>query len=348
MADKKDIIEPITDGSFDQVVNSIAPRAKTPAPQSGNNFNYLGKVDVNSPASPVQLALDLGVKVEKNIEGIEMGVLDNGMPYLTQAGLSRMSGAARATVFEISQEWESTYGEPIPAKGRMSFFKDYLFKNGYDEPRLFMEISKNGSPHYAYPDIVCMAFVEYFAFEAQRKNDTAITNYRNLARYGLQQFIYNALDYVPDDKWKYFNDRVSILKDSAPDGHFTLFSETTGLAVDLINSDLSVNDKTLPDISVGIAWGKFWASHGLDERFGPRIRYEHNFPEYYPQSASNPQKPWAYPDEALPMFRKWFRHEYLTTKFPKYILTKANVLKGGRLEAEQIAELFEQKRLTDR
>lgn len=67
-----------------------------------------------------------------------------------------------------------------------------------------------------------MAFVEYFAFEAQRKNETALENYRRLARFGLQQFSYNALDYVPEDKWKYFNDRVSILKDSAPAGYFHL------------------------------------------------------------------------------------------------------------------------------
>lgn len=341
--EKKDIIEPI-DATFDEVVRAVAPRSR-PATQDGNNFKYLGAISASSPAASVQLKLDLGIQVERSVDGIEMGVLQNGLPYLTQRGLAQMTGADRKTIYEVTQEWEQTYGEPIPPRGRMAFFKDYLFKNGYDEPRMFIEISKNGSPYYAYPDIVCMAFVEYFAFEAQRTNETAISNYRNLARYGLQQFIYRALDYTPEDKWRYFNDRVSLLKDSSPDGHFILFSETTGLAVDLINADLTVNDKTLPDISVGLAWGKFWTENNLDERFGPRIKYEHNYPDYYPQSASNPQQPWAYPDEALPTFRRWFRHIYLPTKFPKYILTKANVLKGGKEEAEQIAALFDQKRL---
>lgn len=124
-----------------------------------------------------------------------------------------------------------------------------------------------------------------------------------------------------------------------------LFSETTGLAVDLINANLTVNDKTLPDISVGIAWGKFWTGNQLGQRFGERVRYEHNFPDYYPQSASNPQTPWAYPDEALSSFRRWFRSQYLTTKFPKYILAKANVLDGGKLEAQQIAEMYNPKKL---
>ena len=70
---------------------------------------------------------------------------------------------------------------------------------------------------------------------------------------------------------------------------------------------------------------------------------EHNYPSYYPQAESNPQTPWAYPDAALPQFRRWFRNEYLLTKFPPYILSKAKLLPGGKLEAEQIVALFDQK-----
>lgn len=342
MAKNPTEIEPI-DASFDDVVGALVPKPQQAATQDGSNFKYLGKVMASGAAPPVQLPLDLGIQVEKQINGIEMGVLQNGLPYLTQRGLAQMTGAARATIFEITQEWEQTYSDPIQPKGRMAFFKEYLFKEGYDDTRLFIEISKSGSPYYAYPEIVCMAFIEYFAFEAQRTNETAATNFRKLARLGLQQFIYKALDYTPADKWKYFNDRVSILKDSAPPEHFILFSETTGLAVDLINADLTVNEKTLPDISVGIAWGKVWVENALEKQFGPRVKYEHHYPSYYPQSASDPQTPWAYPDSALPLFRRWFKNVYLPTKFPRYILSKANVLKGGALEAEKIAALFDQK-----
>jgi len=94
-----------------------------------------------------------------------MGVLQNGMPYLTQRGLSQISGAARSTIQAFTQEWEQTIGDPIPAKGRMAFFKSYLFEKGYDEPRLFLEVTKQGKPYYAYPDLVCMAFIEYFVLE---------------------------------------------------------------------------------------------------------------------------------------------------------------------------------------
>ncbi|MFZ6778354.1 hypothetical protein ACO0LD_16130 [Undibacterium sp. Ji83W] len=38
-------------------------------------------------AIPKQIPLDLGIEVQKDINGIEMGVLENGIPYLTQRGL---------------------------------------------------------------------------------------------------------------------------------------------------------------------------------------------------------------------------------------------------------------------
>lgn len=46
---------------------------------------------VPRPATPVQLKLDLGIEVEKEVAGIEMGVLENGIPYLTQRGLAAMA-----------------------------------------------------------------------------------------------------------------------------------------------------------------------------------------------------------------------------------------------------------------
>lgn len=301
---------------------------------------------VVTPATPRQGVLDLGVEVERVVAGVEMGVLENGIPYLTQRGLAEMSGAARSTIQELTQEWEEAQASGVVPRGRMAFFKDYLNRNGYDEPNLFIEIRKGGSPHYAYPDVVCMALIEYFAFEAQRTNETAVRNFRNLARYGLQQFIYNALNYTPADKWALFNARVSLLKDSVPFGYFSIFRESSGLAVDLINAGLTVNEHTIPDGSVGGTWGRYWTIENLEDRFGARIPYDHYYPPEYPQSASNPQKAWAYPNEAWAEFQRWFRAEYLPTKYPIYILKKANVLSGGAPEAERIAQMYQPKQIS--
>jgi hypothetical protein len=311
-----------------------------------SRFNNLRIKNMSKKAALAkQMPLDLGIEIQRDVNGVEMGVLENGIPYLTQRGLSRITGAARSLLQTITQEWEDHYDDEVLGKDRISFFKFYLFKNGYTERKLFIECRKDGSVHYSYPDIVCMAFLEYYAFEANSTNQTALENYRLFAANGLRGFIFSSLGYTPGDKWKYHHDRVSLLQDSAPAGHFTIFKEITGMVVDLINADVAVNHKTVPDISVGLAWGKYWKENNLESTYGPRVEYEHNYPDYYPQAMSNPQRPNAYPDLALPTFRHWFANEYLPTKFPKYILTKANVLLGGKEEALKIASMYESKRL---
>lgn len=296
-------------------------------------------------ATPKQLPLELGIEVQRDVNGIEMGVLENGIPYLTQRGLAGVTGVSRNVIQTITKEWEEHFHDAVLGKDRISYFKAYLFDKGYYEEKLHVETVQNGTTHFAYPDVVCMAFLEYYAFESKADGGTALESFRKFAAYGLQKFIYESLDYTPADKWKYHNDRVSILKDSSPPGYFTIFKEITGLVVDLIQADLTVNHKTIPDISVGLAWAKFWTENNLESQYGCRIQYEHNYPDYYPQSMSNPQKPNAYPDAALPMFRQWFKQDYLLTRFPKYILTKAKLLQGGKEEALKIGAMYNQNQL---
>jgi hypothetical protein len=344
MATKKpeQIVEPI-DADFESVVKAVVNRKV--ATKSVNKINGLEAISATQVATLKQVPLDLGIEVQRDVNGIEMGVLENGIPYLTQRGLSDITGIARNAIQGLTKEWEEHFGDEIFGKDRISFFKDYLFKNGYREPRLYIETIQHGKIHFAYPDVVCMAFLEYYAFESKADSTTALENYRKFAAFGLRRFIYEALDYTPGDKWKYHHDRVSLLKDSAPSGHFTIFQEITGMVVDLISADLTVNHKTVPDISVGIAWAKHWTENNLEAQFGKRILYEHNYPNYYPQSLSNPQKPNAYPDAALPEFRRWFKQVYLLTKFPAYILTKAKLLPGGKDEALQIGGMYQSKAL---
>ena len=85
---------------------------KPPAPPKNNDINRLTDKSGAYPASPKQLRLELGIKVEHDVAGIEMGVLENGIPYLTQRGLAAMAGAARSTIFEITREWEQEFEDP--------------------------------------------------------------------------------------------------------------------------------------------------------------------------------------------------------------------------------------------
>lgn len=339
MPPKDKIIEPIN-ASLEKVVEKMVQQA---APKAIKNNALTAKSAVQQ-ATP-QYALDLGIEVQKDVNGVEMGVLENGIPFLTQRGVAKICGVARSVIQAVTQEWEDHHGDEIFGKDRISFLKERLFKAGYTEKKLYIETRKDGSTHYAYPDIVCMAILEYYAFETKNPSKDAVDSFRQLAAYGLQKFIYEALGYKPGDKWKYHHDRVSILKDSSPDGHWIIFNEISGLIVDLITADLTVNQKTIPDISVGQVWGAYWTENNLDQQFGPRIKYNHNYPSYYPQSASNPQPAWAYPDAAIPEFRRWFKHQYLPTKFPRYILSKASVLPGGKGEALAIGGMYQPKQI---
>jgi hypothetical protein len=275
-------------------------------------------------AAQKQIPLDLGIEIEKSINGVEMGVLENGMPYLTQRGLSAVTGAARSMIQTITKEWEDHYEDDVIGKDRISFFKHYLPANGFNEPSLHVEIVQNGTTHYAYPDVVCMAFLEYYAFESKGDTAKAVDSYRKFASFGLRKFIYEALGYSPEqkvlDSWRHFHDRVDMTATSCPIGFFSVFKEIAIMLVPMIRSGIFISDKVVPDISVGIAWSTYWGTAGLAQKYGERTRYDHEYPLYYPQAKSNPQPAYCYPEEALGAFRAWLTKTYITSKFPAYML----------------------------
>ena len=74
---------------------------------------------------------------------------------------------------------------------------------------------------------------------------------------------------------------------------------------------------------MGSVWGKHWVTNNFDASLGARIKYQHNYPSYFPQAESNPQEPWCYPDMALAEFRRWLREDYIGKgKFSTYITGK--------------------------
>ena len=88
----------------------------------------------------------------------------------------------------------------------------------------------------------------------------------------------------------------------------------------MIRTGIMISDRVVPDISVGMAWSTYWKDSQMSEQFGERIQYDHEYPIYYPQSKSNPQPAFAYPDGCLGVFRAWLRQNYIVNKFPNYLL----------------------------
>jgi hypothetical protein len=69
-------------------------------------------------------------------------------------------------------------------------------------------------------------------------------------------------------------------------------------------------------------WSKFWITENLEVLHGERIKYEHNYPTYFPQAASNPQHPYCYPDDALGEFANGCVRFIWPKRMPGYLLDK--------------------------
>ena len=289
---------------------------------------------------PSQAEFDLVVERQIDRDGIGMGVLSDGTPFLNQRGIARLCGLRNKYIGLISQGWEAD--DPSPA---VIGVKALIRAHGADIPKsAHVEVYFGKVRVLAYSDVVCSAILEYYAFEAQLAGAaTAMQSFRTLARFGLRQFIYNETGYIAkpeEDVWRIFKDRVSLTYDAVPAGFFGVFKELSSLIVTLGLNGLHIDEKFVPDISVGQAWSQHWDSGKLTETFGLRATYAHNYPAYFPQAASNPQMARCYPEAALGEFRRWFREDYLGEgRFKKYLARKVHekLLPDGYVERAMIA-----------
>lgn len=279
--------------------------------------------------TPTQLKFDLDIAVEREIDGIGMGVLSDGTPFLSIRGLARMCGVDHSMIVRITADWISD-----PIKAREQKIRELVRAQGADDSRAFIAINRDGTIHHAIPAAVCMAVLEYYAFEARTDNEQAAKSYRLLARKGFSDFIYAQVGYnpsgAPSIAWQQFHDRVSLAYHTVPPGYFSIFKEIADLLVVMIREGADLGAHFVPDISVGQHWGRFWKSENLEVVYGERKRYEHNYPSYFPQAPSNPQTPYCYPDDALGEFRKWVREVYVPSKLPNYLNDK---VKQGHIAA---------------
>lgn len=273
--------------------------------------------------TPEQLNLDLQVAAEREVDGVGMGVFTDGTPFLTLRGLSRMCGVDHTSIVRMTASWLD-----VPLKPREQKIRELIRDQGADDSVAFIATMKNGTIHHAVPAAVCMAVLEYYAFEARGSSEQAAKSYRILARKGFSDFIYAQVGYnptgAPTIAWQQFHDRVSLSYHTVPDGYFSIFKEMSDILVTLIRNGANLGPTFVPDISVGMRWGKHWTTSNLDVVYGDRLKYEHSYPAYFPQSVSNPQTPYCYPDDALAEFRQWIRETYLKKHLPQYLNGKVS------------------------
>lgn len=265
-----------------------------------------------------QLEIKFNVVKSTEVDGIEMGVLDDGTPFLTARSLARICGVVHTSL---------NRGGALKDKK----ITEILNSQGFEGGALFLNIEYKNQEVHAYPDVVCMAFLEYYAFEAgQNCTEESKNNFRLLARTKLRDFIYLNTGYDPKARllgsWKHYHDRL--LLNPLPKGYFSVFKETSDIVLALIQGGLILDDHTVPDISVGRIWSNYWMVNEFDVKYGNRIKYPHVYPDYFPQAKANEAiSAYIFPLAALGAFRLWVQDEYLPNKFPNYLSDK--VKKGA-------------------
>lgn len=270
-----------------------------------------------------------------------MGVLSDGTPFLTQRGLSVLCGVENAHVGTISAQWKDDVPKP-----RINKIRDILARNGHSLNEAHVQVHVGGRTFYAYREEISLAVIEYYAFDAgQFCQEEARDNFRVLARKGFRDAIYESVGYEPsreiDDQWRPFHDRISLVYQSAPDGYFSIFKESAEVTVTLGQNGIHSNDTVIPDISIGQCWSRHWNEGNLAATYGERLEYEHYYPTYFPQAASNPQTPWCYPEASLGEFKRWLRENYIRGgKFTGYIKGQVQKKHITGLVAQQALEAY--------
>ena len=301
---------------------------------SSNKISVLAGKSTAKEISPAQGAFDLDIEKEGEFGDIGMGVLSDGTPYLNQRGLAALCGVQNAHIGTISSQWNEAELKP-----RIKTIKSILGNAGFTSPVAHVEVFHGGRLHYCYPAEICLAVLEYYAFDAPNKHPQARENFRLLAGSKLREMIYQQVGYDPTGKYSdifaKWHERIALNYQSAPKGYFHVFNEVHSIIYELIQAGAEIGEKFVVDISVGQHWSKYWAESGLDEIHG-RDKYPHCYPDSHPQSKANPHESWCYPLAALGNFREWLQDEYLEGgKFRGYLSCK--VAKGDL--APSVAQL---------
>ena len=291
-----------------------------------------------SKSTKGQLELDLTIVTEVEADGVGMGVLSNGAPYLTGRGLARLCGVDHSTIIKITNDWQE-----VPPKKRVTTIKQSIREMDGDDTYAFLPVHRGGTIYHAFPENVCMAVLEYYALDSSASNDHAKKAYRVLARKGFVDFVYEQVGLsrgasIRDFSTKQFMDRIGSVYGSVPEGFFCVFEEIADMFAAFIAQDVKIDSSFVPDISVGKAWSKYWKDENLDAVYGRRERFLHQYPSYYPQSAAGPQEAFCYPEDALGDFNRWKREVYRKTNLPVYLQGK---VKSGSLPTSQATAIVD-------
>jgi hypothetical protein len=288
---------------------------------SASKINALAVNQSAKEIGAVQGVLGLGIDCNADVGEVGMGVLSDGTPYLNQRGLAALCGVQNAHIGTISSQWCEADQKP-----RVKTIKATLAKAGYHAASAHVELMHAGRTHFCYPAEICLAVLEYYAFDAGANcQPEARDNFRMLAGSKLRELIYSQTGYDPTgakrfEKW---HERIALNYQSAPRGYFHVFNEAHTVVYEMIVAGAPIGEKVVVDISIGQHWSKFWCDNKMDGTYGVRTKYAHCYPDSHPQAKANPHESWCYPLSALGDYREWLQGTYIEGgKFAAYLQGK--------------------------
>ncbi|EIO4061401.1 hypothetical protein AB8J12_004282, partial [Vibrio vulnificus] len=112
-----------------------------------------------------QMNMNLVPVKEGEIDGINMGVLSDGTPFLSSRGVARLVGQAPSSIITLVTNWEEEKYKPRGAK-----IAQILKEQGVSDDKIHVEVVLNGVKTHAVDDATCLAILEYYAFDSTSKN----------------------------------------------------------------------------------------------------------------------------------------------------------------------------------
>jgi prophage antirepressor-like protein len=123
----------------------------------------------------------------------------------------------------------------------------------------------------------------------------------------------------PEQKRCYYYERYVefITNNKVPTGYFTIFEETLRLVGQLESKNYVLPKSALPDGSVGRCWANYLKGKGI-KLDSVAVKYSYKFPN----DPRGTVQAWAYPNEMLADFRKWFETTYKFEKLGNYLKSR--------------------------
>ena len=256
---------------------------------------------------------------------IEVGILEDGTPFLSGRGLAKACGISNSTLV--------SWGELVPqvgAKYRAGKLAKLLATHQYKGDRLFLRLPSDvkfgGKPNVsAYPYPVCMAFLDYYAFAGNK--ETAHKSRRILRQQPLPRFIDPAIAPTPVIAQPSARTREEDrpLRGKVPANYFGVFQITSRGQQGNAQNELTVDVPISHHRNIEKAWSQYWYIHKLWEQHGKRVPYLRRSLDHSPHLTIDGYLPtYLYPTSVLSEFKRWFAEHYIPDRFPSYRHRKAH------------------------